>query len=77
MKVKLVRNTFIDGKHCKVGETVEVKNQLGAELIGMNKAVAFDEKKAKKTAPQNRDNDDQSALTTRNAGSTVPNNKKK
>lgn len=48
MKIKLLRNIYIDSKMHEVGETLEVNETFGFELIASNKAEKVQSKESKK-----------------------------
>jgi len=49
MKIKIIRNTVVDGKDVFEGEVVEVSDSIGRMLIQMGKAVKVtEEAKTKK-----------------------------
>jgi hypothetical protein len=39
MKIKLTRNTFVEGQSLSVGDEIEVKDTVGRSLILMGKAL--------------------------------------
>jgi hypothetical protein len=54
MKIKLLRNIGIDGKHCKAGTIVEVSHSVGKDIIGSGRASEVLEtvKEKPKPAPE-------------------------
>jgi hypothetical protein len=51
MKIKLLKNIGIAGKHTKEGTVVDVSDRLGLELIGNGRAVIVDAEPVKEEAP--------------------------
>jgi hypothetical protein len=51
MKIKLLKNIGIAGKHTKEGTVVDVSDRLGLELIGNGRAVLADAEPVKEEAP--------------------------
>lgn len=42
MKIRMLRNVLVEGKHCNEGDVVEVGDELGARLIQWHRAEAAD-----------------------------------
>ena len=62
MKIKMLRDTIVDGKAVSVGDDVKCSDEEGIKLIQMGKAKPAAEK-AKK--PSNREGDQDKKLSTR------------
>ena len=48
MKIKIIRSTFINGELAQTGETVEVSDADGKQLIAAKKAIAAAEGKVER-----------------------------
>lgn len=43
MRIKMLRNVLVEGRHCATGEVVEVEDRLAETLIQWNRAEAAEE----------------------------------